>query len=217
MAGLSEGEQNRLIQDHVELASRLAAGYRGSKNIPFEDIEAQAMLGLVQAARNYDSVLSKFSTHATNRIQWAIGDLIRNWQDAEALPVGDELEERVHEWQMWGGFPYEGWHKLPASPEEILELFEDVEGKTLAIENAFRDLKPRERRMISAHFLRTPAVKLESIARDEKISYFRAVEIIYDAMKKLRANVLKQEERRDNVIPFRSAPRSVMYAGVKFA
>jgi len=216
MTGLTEGEQNRLIQENVELVSRIASEFRGHKSIPYEDIEAEGMLGLVQAARTWEG-RAKFSTFAIYRIRGAIGDLLRKWQDTEALPAGMELEERVHEWQMWGGFPYEGWSELPTSPERLMEIYEEIEGKTALIENAFRDLKPRERRMISAHFLRTPAVSLEQIARDEKISYYRAVEVVYDTMKRLRENVLKQEERRDNVIPFRSAPRKVTQSGVRYA
>ncbi len=220
MTGLTEGEQNRLIQENVGLVGPIAAEYREHRSIPYEDIESEGMLGLVRAARGWQQ-RGKFPAYADKMIRGTILNFVRDWQEVEVLPAGYELEERVHEWQMWGGFPYEGWTALPTSPEELLEIYQDVEAAPALIENALRDLKPRSRRMITAHFLRTPAVKLEQIARDEKISYYRCVEIVYDAMKKLRDNVLAQlknnEERRDNVIPFRSAPRKVVNAGVRFA
>ena len=47
------GEQNRLIIEFMSLVKPIAASYRGSKGIPFEDITAEGMVGLVKAARTW--------------------------------------------------------------------------------------------------------------------------------------------------------------------
>jgi len=81
---LSEGEQNRLIIENTGLVAHIAAGYRG-KGVPDEDLEADGMLGLVQAARTHDPGFGvEFTTHATNRINDAI-IRDRGWERFEPL------------------------------------------------------------------------------------------------------------------------------------
>src|SRR3972149_4700977 len=108
---LSEGEQNRLIIDNTELVSRVASDYRGQKGIPFEELEAEGMLGLVQAARTWVPD-AKFTTYATTGIRWAIQNFIARWQKFIPLDVisEEELEDRLHEWQNWGtGRHHDHW------------------------------------------------------------------------------------------------------------
>jgi RNA polymerase sigma factor (sigma-70 family) len=192
----TEAEQNRLIQGHMGMVAPIAADYRGRKGIPFEEMEAQGMLGLVQAARMWRCEAS-FPTYAAHKIRSAIKDFIDAWQHLVAIDeLDDRDEERIHEWQVWGGFPYEGWNSLPASPEEIMMTYQSVAGQTDALKAAMISLTGRERKMLSAHFLRSPRVGLEQIARDNHVSYYRAVEIIYDAVRKLRDVVEKIERRK---------------------
>ena len=199
-ARLTEGEQNRLIQDNIGMVARIAADYRGRKGIPFEDLEAQGVLGLVESARNYDPERgTKFPSWATHRIRGSIKNFIESWQDLISTESDDAMEDRVHEWAIWGTIPAEGWNELPATPEQVLGVFEEIAGNETAISAALISLSKRERQMVEAHFLRTPAVRLEQIARDHKISYFRAVEIIYGAVKKMRDVVKRMKENQSGV------------------
>lgn len=195
-APLTEAEQNRLIIENVGLVASIAANYRGRKNIPFEDLESEGMVGLVTAARRYNASLAKFSTYASFRIRGAILDLIERWEDIEAFNAASQEElDRVHEWQIWGILPSEGWVRLPASPEQIMEAYEEVEGKAAALNSAMLSLSSRERRMLQAHFMRVPRVSVEQVARDHSVSYYRASEILYGAVRKLRDIVRKIEGR----------------------
>jgi RNA polymerase sigma factor (sigma-70 family) len=193
---LTEAEQNRLIQANMGIVAPIAAEYRGRKGIPFEDLEAQGMVGLVEAARNYDPTAgTKFSSWATHRIRGSIANFVDRWQVFVPLDEFSDIdEEKIHEWQIWGDFPSEGWNMLPATPEQIVEAYQTVAGKSAALSAAFLSLTKRERRMVSARFLQEPPVMLEQIARDHKVSYLRAVKIVYESVKKLRDIVSKIEQ-----------------------
>lgn len=197
MTRLTEGEQNRLIQEHVELVPPIAADYRGRKGIPFEDLLAQGTLGLVEAARTWQPA-AKFSTFATYRIRGSIKNFIDGWQEFVSPESDEALEDRVHEWAVWGTIPAEGWNELPASPEQVLEIFEEISGNEAAISAALISLSRRERQMVEAHFLRTPGLHLEQIARDHKLSYYRTIEIVYGAVKKMRDVVHRMKENQSD-------------------
>jgi RNA polymerase sigma factor (sigma-70 family) len=197
---LTEAEQNRLIVENTGLVACIAADYRGQKGIPFEELVAEGMLGLVQAARHFDPSKAKFSAFARHWIRGAIKQLIDRWEVFERLDGAiDPDEDRIHEWQVWGVFPGEGWSSLSATPAEILEIYEEFSDKKEAIEAAFISLIPRERKMVQAHFLRQPRVGLDQIARDHRVSYKRAQEIILGAVKKMRDLVERIENNKSGV------------------
>lgn len=215
MTQLTHGEQNRLIQDHVDLVAPIAAEYRGRKGIPFEDLQAQGMLGLVEAARTWLPT-AKFSTFATYRIRGSIKNFIDSWQDFVSLESDEALEDRVHEWAVWGTIPAEGWNELPADPEQVLGIFEEISGNEAAISSALISLTRRERQMVEAHFLRKPAVRLEQIARDHKLSYYRAIEIVYGAVKKMRDVVHRMKENKSGP-PSRMGRSNIPLRAVSFS
>jgi RNA polymerase sigma factor (sigma-70 family) len=202
---LTEAEQNRLIIENTRLVAHIAADYRG-QGVPFSDVLAQGMLGLVQAARNFEPI-GKFSAFAADWIRGAMKRLVSG-QDAVDPQDGtsEEDEDRVHEWQAWGIVPYETWSSLPlmrdglpATPEKLLELYEEIAEKKDAIEAAFLSLDPRERKMVIAHYLREPRRGLQQIARDHKVSYWTAVHTIYRAVEKMRDVVKRIEENKSGV------------------
>jgi RNA polymerase sigma factor (sigma-70 family) len=197
-AALTEGEQNRLIIENTGLVARIAAHYRGQKGIPFEDLEAEGILGLVQAARNFDPGWAvKFSSFATHRVRGAIKNLIDRWREFERLDeASDQDEDRIHKWQAWSNLPFEGWSSLPTTPDELIEIFEEFSDKKEAIAAAFISLSSRERKMGQAHFFRQPRVGVGQIARDHRVSYKRAVEIIYSAVKKMRDVVKRIDDKQ---------------------
>lgn len=195
MAALTEGEQNRLIIEHMEMCEPLAAKYRGRKGIPFEELVSQASLALVEAARRWEG-RAKFSTFAFKWINEELKGFIERWQEMEQLDLtNDEDENRVHEWMIWGIFPSEGWTSLPATPSEIDDNFERVAYHG-ALAAAMLSLSRAERKMIEARYMRDPQVRVEQIARDNKCSYYEATSTLYYAVKKLRETISRIEKNR---------------------
>ena len=126
---LSAAEQNRLIIENMHIVEMVASGFRGKKNIPWEDLKQEGVVGLVQAARNVDRVAGRFAAYAMASIRNSILAFVENWQEFEHLD--DRLEgdqDRIFEWQIWGTLPSEGWTSLTASPEEIAEVWEGLSG-----------------------------------------------------------------------------------------
>lgn len=194
---LSEGEQNRLVVAHMEMVRAIASGFRGKKDIPFEELCSQGTLGLVLAARSYIGAKSQFGTWATIKIRSAIIDFIDGWQEFVSLDGNaKDDEDRVHWWDIWADIPYEGWHKLPATPEEIVAAFDDIVDRREAFNAALLSLSRRDRKMIEARFLRSPRVSIDQIARDNALSYRGATKAIVSALRKMRGIVQTIETRR---------------------
>ena len=207
---LTEGERNKLIIENTKLVTHIAAGLlRRKKEIPFEDLVAEGMLGLVQAARKFDPGRGvKFSTFTWPWIEGAIKRLIERWQRFEQLDgaseeddrlihqwqawctngASDEDERLIHQWQAWPVFS-ESWTSLPATPDEILEIYGEFSDEKAAIKVALIALSPRDRRMLEAHLLGEPRFGLGVIARFHTVSYRTTVTSVYDAVKKMRAIV----------------------------
>jgi RNA polymerase sigma factor (sigma-70 family) len=198
----NEAEQNRLIQIHMSMVTKIAADYRGRKGIPFEELEAQGMLGLVMAARMWEP-RAKFSTYATDKIRSAIVDFIDRWQHLVLIDEyrdDDADEERIHEWDIWGGIPYEGWTGQLTTPEQFMEAYESVAENTAALEAALMSLSRREKWFIHACCIKKPALTRDQAARDysarhpgKGVSYWGACKILDRATAKLREVVKKIE------------------------
>src|SRR4051794_32298356 len=97
-SSLSEGEQNRLITAHMELVSKVAAGYRGAKDIPFEDLEGTGALGLVEAARRFQPP-GIFADYAASCIHNSIKTFIKKWEVFESLD-DPKFERDWFEWDI---------------------------------------------------------------------------------------------------------------------
>jgi RNA polymerase sigma factor (sigma-70 family) len=198
---VNEAEQNRLIMASTGLVAPIASDYRGRKGIPFEDLCAEGMVGLIEAARKYKPIPgAKFSTYATQRIRGAIIDYIERWRATAPLEREEEVETRVFE-------PHAAWNDLPATPEQIRILFEETAHRTAAVEAALIGLAPKERRMVEAHFLDEPKIGLAQIARDHGVSYFAAVNTVYRAVKKMRETIERMEKNQSGP-PRKGRPRA---------
>jgi len=185
MEPLTHAQQNRLIIDHMDLVEPIAAFYRGQKGIPFDELAAEGRVGLVLAARSWARTAS-FKTYASHRIHGQIQHFIRDWEPIEAVGLlNAEGDERYYEWSIYRT-PYEDWDQLAASPEQIQIKFEELAHTRNSLSGALIGLSKRDRAIIEARFLRDPPQKLESIAREHKISYARVVFLIDRALKKLR-------------------------------
>ena len=198
MEPLTHAQQNRLIVDNMSMVEPIAALHRGQKGIPFDDLVASGREGLVKAARQSHTA-RQFLAFAYRCIENAIIDLIRDWEPLETIGLANaEGDERYYEWSIYRT-PYEGWNQLSSSPEEIRIAWEELTEKSKELahtRNALlgaitRCLSKRDRAIITARFLRDPPQKLESIAREHKISYERAVLISHRALKKLRKELVK--------------------------
>ncbi len=194
MGPLSEGEQNRLIIECVGLIEPIAAAERGRKGIPFEDLVAQGHLGLVRAARMWDR-RAQFTTYATHKIRFAILDFIRDWREMESSRNEDEIERDWHEWQVWPHTaPFESWTSLAATPEDLLIRFEGVADRAAALASAMLTFRARDRKIFLARFKRGQT--LDSIAREHKISYSKAVRLLDEMLKTITETVSRIEQRR---------------------
>ncbi len=185
MEPLTHAQQNRLIVDHMELVEPIAAFYRGQKGIPFDELAAEGRVGLVLAARSWARTAS-FKTYASHRIHGQIQHFIRDWEPWETVGLFNaEGDERYYEWSIYRT-PYENWDKLAASPEQLKIAWETLAHTRTALSGAMISLSKRDRAIIEARFLRDPPQKLESIAREHKISYARVVFLVNRALKKLK-------------------------------
>ena len=185
MEPLTHAQQNRLIVDNMALVEPIAALHRGQKGIPFDDLVASGREGRVRAARNSHAA-REFTAYAYRCIENQIIQFIRDWEPIEAVGLlNAEGDERYYEWSIYRT-PYENWDKLAASPEEIHLAFEELAHTRNSLSGALIGLSKRDRAIIEARFLRDPPQKLESIAREHKISYARVVFLIDRALKKLK-------------------------------
>lgn len=190
---LTEGEQNRLIIDFMEMVEPIASEYRGRKGIPFEDLVAAGREGLVLAARGWRQA-AKFQTYAHERIHGTIKNFIESWQHLIPIGDGEEIERNFHEWDIWGhSAPYEKWTSLVATPEDLAIAFDDLNDRRERIEAALKFLPKMERNIIWARYFRDPAQTLNSIAREYKMPYATLVDFINRTLKKLKERL---EERQ---------------------
>jgi DNA-directed RNA polymerase specialized sigma24 family protein len=177
MEPLTHAQQNRLIVDNMFMVEPIAALHRGQKGIPFDD--------LVAAARKSHTA-RQFIAFAYGSIENSIVDLIRNWEPFETVGLANaEGDKRYYEWALYRT-PYEAWDQLAASPEELKIAFEELRNARNALQGAMIGLSKRDRAIVTARFLRNPPQKLESIAREHKISYARVVFLLDRALKRLK-------------------------------
>ncbi len=193
MEPLTHAQQNRLIVDHMDLVERIAAAYRGQKGIPFDELAAEGRVGLVLAARSFKKSFSQFQTWASHCIHGQIQHFIRDWEPIEAVGLlNAEGDERYYEWSIYRT-PFENWDKLTATPEELKIAWEELRDARNSLSGALIGLSKRDRAIIEARFLRDPPQKLESIAREHKISYARVVFLVHRTLKRLK-NVLHNRQ-----------------------
>ncbi len=170
----------------MDLVKPIAAVYRGQKGIPIDDLESEGRVGLVLAARSFNKERSQFKTWASHRIHGQIQHFIRDWQEFESLEqyTPDVVEEYFH-WSTYRTH-YCDWETLASSPEEIKSRWEELAHTRNSLSGALIGLSKRDRAIIEARFLKDPPQKLESIAREHKISYARVVFLVDRALKRMK-------------------------------
>ena len=197
MPGLTEAEQNRLIQTHMDLVPKIAANFRGRKSIPFEDLVSAGMVGLVDSARRFNPTsVTAFSSWVTYRITGSIKNFIENWAVMDSLDESGVVEEDFCWWQIWGSLPYEGWTELPATPGELRAWYEDIQDKSDLLGAALLSLSRRERNMVRDFYVRK--LPLDQVAREYKLSYKKTSKVIKALVTKLRKIVLTIEQKQNS-------------------
>jgi RNA polymerase sigma factor (sigma-70 family) len=188
----TEAEQNRLIIGHMSIVEPIAAGFRGVKGIPFEELVAEGRAGLVSAARRFRK--GDFEDYAAASIRYTLGHFVKKWQNLESLDIETAPERDFYEWKIYPDLALgEAWTSLAATPEGLMSAFEEISGRHEALQAALIFLSKREKQIIHARFFRDPPQELESIARQHKISYWATVKIIDRTLKRLKETIQSRE------------------------
>lgn len=91
---MNELQRNTLITDNIQYAKNVARQRYGRRHsVSYDEIEAAAYMGLVEAAGRYDAALSdNFRAYAYPRITGAICDFLRELQwGTRSTPVRTEV------------------------------------------------------------------------------------------------------------------------------
>lgn len=191
---LTEAEQNRLVIQHAGLVDPIATRFRGRSDIPFEELQAAGMAGLVEASRSWLH-LGTFPVYAEGIIKFAILGQINRWDDMVPLSDSDgDQEKMIYEWQNGFFALYERWETLPHSPWDIQERYEVVAGKIDLLSTAYKSLSKRDRQMVEAYFIDSPRVPLSQIALNHRMSYKATETAIWRALGKMREIVQAKRE-----------------------
>lgn len=182
----------------MDMVEPIAALHRGQKGIPFDELVAAGREGLVKAGRTWQ-LKADFRSWAYRCAENAIIDLIRSWEPLETVGLlNSEDDERFFEWSIYRT-PYENWKNLEATPEEIVGAWQELAHARNSLSGAMLSLDKRERTVINARFLRDPPQKLESIARELRISYDATVRTVWRGLRKLKKVLENQEQNMNSV------------------
>ena len=194
----TDAENHRLIIANTHLVPMLASGFRGVRVIPFDELESAGIVGLVEAAKDWNGT-GIFAKYANAAICNQIKDFIRGWSGPEAQDIpGEDSTHEFFLWQAWSDLEYifaisEYWEELISSPLELREAFEKIKCAGTAIKAANIGFTPRERHILNARYFSEPPSSIETIARHHKISYARTVFLIDRMLKKIRT-ILESRE-----------------------
>lgn len=147
----SATEQEQLIADHIELVKRIA--YHLIARLPahteVEDLMQSGMMGLLEAARNYDASRgASFSTFAGFRIRGAMLDEVRrhDWTPRSVHRKQREVTTAIRELEAETGRqpkPAEIAARLDISIDEYHKILRDSAGCSLfSLSDALDETKP---------------------------------------------------------------------------
>lgn len=209
---MTEAEQNRLVIENMGLVSTIAADFRGGE-IEFDDLLGAGREGLVKAARSYNPALGTFSSWAGTSIRSELLHAVRSDNGA----FGGDSIEKIFDWSAWGdrgnaNAISEAWMTLESSPEELLELYEDVKDKRNKFAAAFISLSGAQRKLVRWVYLDDPRKPITQAARDLGVSYRRAVRMLQKALKTMR-NVIERMEQNSGGNTANGRPSLVSHHG----
>lgn len=137
-----------VVERHAELVRRIAhhLAARLPSSVEVDDLVQAGMLGLIEAARNFDSEQgASFETYASIRIRGAMIDEIRrgDWTPRSVHRKNRQAAEATRAIEQSTGRPAtaaEVAHALGLTPEEYNHLLEDsVSGQVLSLDSHIED------------------------------------------------------------------------------
>lgn len=187
----TDAERNRLIMANTKLVEPLAAKFRGG-DIPFEELVAEGMKLLVEAAHRWNRT-GTFPAFAEKYIKFELLQFVEKWENLVPHHDDEPNEKAIYEWQNGFSALHEQWDDFdPHIPSNLLEMFEEISERDERLRAALIGLTPFERSVIEFYFLKKgPALKksrpsLSDVAEEFGISYKKADNTVYRALRKMR-------------------------------
>lgn len=184
-----ESDQQALVEDHMPLVVFIAKRFTANNSIELQTAISDGTLGLISAAKRYDSSHGKFSSYAYSRILGSMRDEQRarskmRWDRKWEPPVFTSLDAMA---RNVNGI--DAMDKLPAivdhSESALDRLLSDE--KNEAIRKAITYLTPREQQIITRHWL--DKVSFNSVGVEIGLSESRVCQIAARALRRLRVQL----------------------------
>jgi len=139
-----------------------------------------------------------------SRIRSEIAHAVRGELRLSRPAESDSLEQ-VYEWHGWGAAGNvraicERWEALEASPEELLELYENVRGERDRFGAAFISLTQNQRKLVRWVFLEEQPKAITQAARDLGVSYYQAIRMLARALVTMRRVFVRMEANNDTAL-----------------
>lgn len=207
---MNEAEQNRLIIDNADLCPKICADYR-SGDIEFEELLSEAQLALVDAARKFNPLLSKFSAFASLCINHRLMDLKdreRKHGRVDSAEVdgmdgfsivqpgpSDTPPVKVWEWDAWGDGGNaraicEWFYAIAVMPGDVIYAHDKIRHRQKRFASAVIGLKPLERALVNEHL---SGVQYGDIARLHHMSYRAVVRSVERSLRLMREAIEGQD------------------------
>jgi RNA polymerase sigma factor (sigma-70 family) len=197
-AALTEDEQNKLILDNLDMPAKSAWKFRTRRGFDYEELHAEGLIALVEVARRWEG-RAQFRTYAYSRVLGAMRDWFKRRR--QFVPIsGDEslVDAALQDWL--GGAVLEGWTTLLTTPDKISEDFESIR-LSPKLKDAWEVLSRREERMAKRFLTKRVRMPLAHVAREERMSYRKAMFIVSNSVRKLRAQIKYSQQSANDRFP----------------
>lgn len=170
-------DQQKLMEDNLGIADRIAAHYRNIPKVDFEDLRNEGLLAMAKAAKNYDPSMGNFENMAGAYVSRRLKTLYRN-QLRRSVKDGGSINEPISE----------GKQKVDVIPAPA----EKPQGDTYAIgkiQKAVQGLPERERRILE---MKAEGMSLREISEGLKPDYNLSHERVNQIYKQTASELQKQ-------------------------
>jgi len=179
--------RDRLIKSHLRLVVKIATRYN-SREVPFEDLFSEGIVGLIRAADRFDPDRGvRFSTYARAWIRAQILRCLERSYFSAAAPCNDA-------WLFRQEIEEEDLHQLADSgdgPENIVAVAEEREARRDLLSAALSKLSDRERFIVTNRHLTDRPSSYVELGRAIGLSQERARQIEREACRKLQSSMCR--------------------------
>lgn len=125
-------QNDQLVLDYIPLAKKIArqTSLKTPPSVTEEEILSAAYMGLVSAARRFDSGKGKFAPYARLRISGEINDYLRSRRGPEVSEIEFEVTQDYEDEVLTRDFFDFLATRLSESEDEVLRMYY-LEGRTL--------------------------------------------------------------------------------------